>query len=151
MQTIFQVLHRDHDVQRELLRNLSNTHGDSETRRSLWEILKQELRSHDKFEERYFYSALLFDDEVQKLSRHSIAEHKKIEDHIKKIEETEFSSPGWLVHLKNLKSLVEHHLDEEESEIFPVAGQVLERAEKNMLARKYKFEMEDSFADQVRH
>ena len=59
MQTIFQVLHRDHDVQRELLRNLSNTHGDSETRRSLWEILKQELRSHDKFEERYFYSALL--------------------------------------------------------------------------------------------
>ena len=78
-------------------------------------------------------------------------EHKKIEDHIKKIEETEFSSPGWLVHLKNLKSLVEHHLDEEENEIFPVAGQVLERAEKNMLARKYKFEMEDSFAEQVRH
>jgi hemerythrin superfamily protein len=59
---IFEALRNDHDKQRSLVDALIKTQGESPNRQSLMDNLKHELVEHAKFEERYFYNPLMFDD-----------------------------------------------------------------------------------------
>lgn len=145
MDTIYESLRKDHDIQRDLMDKIASTNGDSQFRRSLFTLLKKELEEHAKYEERYFYVSLLNSDLTQEKARHSIAEHHEIDEKIEKLEETDFSSTSWLTLFKSLKELVEHHLKEEEQEVFPLSGKALNTAEKNELAKKYQNNMLDSF------
>ncbi len=140
--TIFEALREDHDKQRTLLDILVKTHGDSEGRHELFEKVKKELQHHAAAEERYFYIPLMEDDLTQEKARHSVAEHHEIDEVIKRLEETDFSSPGWVVHARKLQELVNHHLDEEEQEVFQMAGKALAEGQKTSLAREYRQEME---------
>lgn len=137
MKKIFEALRKDHEVQRKLLNDLVKTTGDSETRKNTFEALKFELTEHAKFEERYFYKPLMESDMVQPKARHSIAEHKEIDDIVEDLDEMEFSSTGWLTRAKTLKDKVEHHLAEEEHEIFQLAGKEFSETEKVEIAKKH--------------
>lgn len=141
---IFESLRNDHDVQRELLEKLTDTHGDTENRAKLFDKLKNELQIHADAEERFFYKPLIDDDLTQDKARHSIAEHHEIDELIEELEETDFSSPGWLVTAKKLKEQVEHHLDEEEHEVFQMAGKVLKETSKEALAKEYRSYMKNN-------
>ncbi|HBX96826.1 MAG TPA: hemerythrin, partial [Hyphomonas sp.] len=61
----------------------------------------------------------------QPKGRHSVAEHKELDDIIQELDEMDMSSPGWLTRFKTLRHDYEHHIDEEETEIFPVAKDVI--------------------------
>ncbi|MGO2373932.1 hemerythrin domain-containing protein [Pseudoalteromonas sp. KG3] len=134
---IFEALRNDHDKQRSLVDALIETHGDSPNRQSLMDNLKNELEEHAKFEERYFYNPLMFDDLTHEKARHGIAEHHELDELIEQLEETDMSSPAWLVTAKKLHHLVHHHLTEEEHEIFQLAGKALSEEQKLSLAEKY--------------
>lgn len=134
---IFEALREDHDKQRALVDALIETQGDSAERDTLFTALKTELKAHAAAEERFFYNPLMKDDFTQEKSRHSVAEHHEIDESIEKLEETDYSSPGWLMAAKNLHHLVHHHLKEEEHEVFQMAGKVLSDAQKTALATEY--------------
>jgi hemerythrin-like domain-containing protein len=142
MSTIFEALREDHDVQRRLLDLLVKTHGDSEGRDELFARLKAELEHHAGAEERYFYVPLMETDLTQEKARHSVAEHHEIDELVEKLEQTDYSSPGWLTLAKRLQELVTHHLDEEEQEVFQLAGKALNEREKTALASDYRDDME---------
>ncbi|MES1925409.1 hemerythrin domain-containing protein [Salinisphaera sp. T31B1] len=137
MKTIFEALRESHDKQRRLLAALTDTHGDSDKREGLFAVLKAELEHHANAEERHFYVPLMEYDQTQEKARHSVAEHHEIDELVETLENTEFSSPGWLVSARKLEHLVTHHLDEEEQEVFQQAGRVLGEGEKNELASRY--------------
>jgi hypothetical protein len=138
---IFKKLREDHDLQREYLETLISTEGDSERRKKNYSKLKECLQDHAKYEERYFYAPLMEDDITVEASRHAVHEHYKIDKLIDEIDKTDFSSPQWLIKLKNLKHLVEHHLDEEEHEFFQLAGKALSEKQKVNLAKQYEKSM----------
>lgn len=140
--TIFESLRNDHDIQRKLLTGLVETHGDSDKRKELFFQLKNELNAHAIAEERNFYLPLIESDLTQEKSRHSIAEHHEIEELIEELESMDFSSPQWLPKAKHLKERVFHHLEEEETEVFQLAGKALEDSEKTRFAKPYEKEME---------
>jgi len=144
MKNIFKALRKDHDKQRMLLNNLIKTSGDTPVRRELFKDIKTELKEHAKFEERVFYKPLLEHDITQEKCRHSIAEHHDIDSKIEEMEKTEFSSTGWLTLAKSLKDLVEHHLEEEEQEVFQLAGKALSESQKESLATKYENSMSEA-------
>ena len=137
MTNIFEALRADHDTQRTLMSILVETHGDSDGRNELFPKLKSELDDHAAAEEQAFYSPLMADDLTQEKSRHSVAEHKQIDDALKALAETEFDSPAWLPKMKTLQELVVHHLDEEAHEVFQMAGKVLSEKAKTELATEY--------------
>ena len=139
--TIFEALRHDHDTQRKLIDKLIETSGDNKTRHGLLEKLKHELQEHAKFEERYFYDPLIFKDLTQEKARHSIAEHHDIDELIEELESTDMSSPAWLATAKKLHHKVHHHLDEEEQEVFQLAGRALSDKQKHDLAQKYDANM----------
>lgn len=140
---IFEALRKDHDTQRELAAKLIETHGDSEERQQLFDTLKEELAAHAAAEERYFYIPLMKDDATQEKSRHSVAEHHELDEFVEKLEETDMSSAGWLTTAKDLAHRLEHHLDEEEQEVFQMAGKVLSDDQKTALAHDYTEEMDE--------
>lgn len=138
---IFEKLREDHDHQRHIMESLIDTSGDTKTREALYQELKQNMAAHADAEERYFYVPLIEIDLTQEKARHSIAEHHVMDEMIEKLDETEMDSPAWLATCKKLKHQLFHHLEEEEKEIFPVAGKVLKENQKGNLAEDYAAHM----------
>lgn len=143
-ENIFEALRDDHETQRTLLDILVKTRGDSEGREELFEKLKMELDAHAVAEEKAFYSYLMGRDLTQPKARHSVAEHQEIDDCVEELENMDFSSPAWLPKMKRLRELVVHHLDEEEHEVFQMAGKALNESEKQELAGEYRDEKEEA-------
>lgn len=139
--TLFEALREDHDTQRTLLGLLIKTHGDSDGREELFEKVKKALTSHAAAEERALYIPMMELDMTQKKARHSVAEHHEIDELVEELEDTDFSSPGWLAAARKLHDLVTHHLDEEEQEVFQLAGRALSDDAKARLADTYRDEM----------
>lgn len=141
MTNIFEALRNDHDRQRELVEELMNTVGDSDERRQIFDELRAELAAHADNEERYFYVPLIAHDLTQDKARHSIAEHKELDDFVEQLESYERSAPQWIQTAEELRHRLVHHLDEEEREIFQVAGKALSDEEKTTLAAEYESAM----------
>ncbi|QEA40747.1 hemerythrin domain-containing protein [Pistricoccus aurantiacus] len=141
--TLFEALREDHDTQRTLLDLLVRTEGASEGREELFGKVKSELQSHAAAEERALYIPMMEHDATQEKARHSVAEHHEIDELIETLEATDYSSPSWLSHAKQLQHLVTHHLDEEEHEVFQLAGRYLEEEQKQQFKDVYRHEMEE--------
>jgi len=125
MPSINETLKKDHDSHRDLLAQLAETEGDSSKRRKLWKEFYYDVGGHAAAEEETFYAPLMKGEEGQPKGRHSVAEHKELDDIIQELDEMDMSSPGWLTRFKTLRHDYEHHIDEEETEIFPVAKDVI--------------------------
>lgn len=140
--TIFEALRDDHDTQRQLIELLVKTEGDSDGRRELFDRLKRELEAHASAEERFFYVPLMEHDETQDNARHSVAEHKELDDFVEQLESYDMSGPQWIQTARELSDRLLHHLEEEEQEVFPVAGRVLTDAQKDELGEQYRGDLE---------
>lgn len=116
---IFARLKRDHDKHRELLDRLLKTEGDTAERRSLFEELTRELKSHASAEEQALYSTMMRKPPTTDETRHSVAEHHEIEEALNDLAATDMSAGAWLHKLKDLDHDYRHHIDEEEEEHFP--------------------------------
>lgn len=140
--TIFEALRSDHETQRTLVDLLIKTEGDSSGRNELYTKLKRELTAHAAAEERYFYVPLMERDLTQEHARHSVAEHKELDDFMEQLDDYDMSSSQWLITARELAHRLLHHLDEEEKEVFPLAGKALEDEEKTQLATEYNADMD---------
>lgn len=141
MNNIFEALRESHQKQRMLMEALLKTSGDSSNRREFYADLKEELKLHAIAEKRSFYAPLIKADKTVELSRHGIAEHHEIDKIIEQLDNTEFSSSGWLTIMKSLQHKVSHHLEEEEQRFFQMAGKVFTEKQKHNLADEYNEEM----------
>lgn len=138
---IFEELRADHDIQRKLMRRALDTSGASAERTAAWTALKAALADHAAAEERYFYAPLFQHDLTVEHARHSVAEHKDLDDLVEAVDAADSASSVWLHHLKELAHRLEHHLVEEEREVFPLAGRALSDSDKRSLGRDYRDEM----------
>lgn len=127
------VLKEDHDRVRELLGQLEETTERGATRReTLLAKIEQELKVHTRIEEEIFYPA--FREAARKqddreLYYEAIEEHHVVDLVLPEIKETETDSDEFGAKAKVLKDLVEHHAEEEESEMFPRARKLMDREE----------------------
>ncbi len=140
--TIFEAIRDDHETQRTLIDLLVETEGDSDGRNELFARLKRELTAHAGAEERYFYVPLMEVDLTQDAARHSVAEHKELDDFVEQLEGYDMSGPQWIQTARELSERLLHHLEEEEKEVFPVAGKALSDDQKESLADEYRADME---------
>lgn len=137
MTDVFTLLKADHDRHREMLAKIDETHGDSPERRELFEAFRIEVSAHANAEEQSLYAVMLGDADLQDKGRHSVAEHKEIDDFLEELQDTDMSSPGWLATFRKMKHRYEHHIDEEEDEIFKAAEEALSRSCENDLGKKF--------------
>ena len=122
---IFEDLKRDHDRHRKLLEQLAQGQGDSAKRRSLFETLRRELQAHAAAEEESLYATMLGCPDLRDDARHSVSEHKEIDDKLGELVDSDLGSRDWAGTFGELRHRYLHHIDEEEAEMFPRAGEVL--------------------------
>ncbi|MEO1101440.1 MAG: hemerythrin domain-containing protein [Pseudomonadota bacterium] len=138
MNTIYQTLKDEHDRHRELLAAIADTSGDTQERRTKWDTFYNEVSAHAAAEEETLYSKLIAKEDGQPAGRHSVAEHKELDDLMAELNEIEFSSPGWLTKFKSLKDRYEHHIEEEENDIFPEAKELVGKDKNGQMAEAFE-------------
>lgn len=138
---IFDAIRESHDLQRDLCRKLTASRGDMASREVLFLQLKVELMAHAAAEERYLYVHLLMQDGGLDASRHALHEHHEVDELLDDLSVRTKKQDGWIATAKQLSFKVRHHLKEEESKFFQVAGRLLSEAKKKELARRYTKEI----------
>lgn len=136
--TLFELLRQSHDIQRSLCRRLSATRSDTAHRELLFLQLKIELEAHAAAEERFVYCPILLFDAGLSVSRHALSEHHEIEECCDELSVRDKSGDEWLAAARRLGERVRHHLKEEETKFFQVAGRILPEKQKPLLARRYE-------------
>lgn len=126
---IFDALVADHDRHRILLKKLKSKDAGPEDRMALFEEFTRELKGHAAAEEQALYSVILAKPDTTDKARHSVAEHKEIEDMLNHLATVEISSDEWMEKFEDLRDEYIHHIDEEEEELFPAASDVLTEAD----------------------
>lgn len=135
---IYERLKADHETQKDLAAKLAETSGDTDERRELFEALRSEAEAHAAAEEQTFYAALIATPEGQEKARHSVSEHKEAADHLGELSEVDMASPAWLPKLKQLREELEHHIEEEEGEVFRLARKLWDEARAEQLASEFE-------------
>ncbi len=123
---IFQLLKHDHDKVEGLFKKIADTTDNaSKSRERLCSQIAAELLLHAEAEERHFYPALKRHSETKEFVSEAVKEHKQVERMIHKIEKMSVDDPGFMQAIQELQQMVEHHVHEEEDEIFPAAEDAL--------------------------
>lgn len=118
---IFQALKADHDTHRLLFEKIAGSGDHPDHRRKVFEQLRIELQAHAAAEEESLYAMMLKDPDLRDSARHSVAEHKEIDDKLAELVKIDEASEGWMQALRDLKQRYLHHIEEEEEEMFPEA------------------------------
>lgn len=135
---IFRDLKADHDKHRKLLEQLGETQGASDERKDLFEALRKELQAHAAAEEESLYATMLGNPDLRDEARHSVSEHKEIDDFLGELFEIDMSSSAWLTKFKEMRHRYLHHIDEEEEEMFPEAAEKLSAETEKELAEVFE-------------
>ncbi|WBH16956.1 hemerythrin domain-containing protein [Sphingomonas radiodurans] len=122
---IYRDLKADHDKQRGMLKELGELRGDTTVRKRLFETFRLELQSHAAAEEESLYAVMLGNPELRDDARHSVAEHKEVDDLLGELMDLDFGSDEWESKFFHMRHRYEHHIEEEEEEMFPAADEAL--------------------------
>ena len=135
---IFQDLKADHDLHRDLLARIADTSGDSDERQALFAELRTEVTAHAAAEEESLYATMLATPALREDAVHAVSEHKEISDFLGELSDLDMSSSAWLTKFKDLRHRYEHHIDEEEEEMFPTASKDLTDEQERRLATVFE-------------
>ena len=123
-----QLLKDDHARVKKLLEELDATTERAEkTRTEGLAKLKQELTIHEAIEEEIFYPALKEHAEAKEIVLEAFEEHDVVDTIMSEIERTPVEDETWAAKLTVMKENLEHHIEEEEGEMFTKARDLLDR------------------------
>ncbi|MEJ6397585.1 hemerythrin domain-containing protein [Yoonia sp. 208BN28-4] len=125
MADIYAAIKADHDEHRKLMDRIADTTGASDERKEAWDAFYHDVKSHAAAEEETFYSKLISKTWGQDAARHSVHEHQQLDDLMEELNEMDMSSSGWLNKFKTLQHDYDHHMEEEENEVFGRAKEVI--------------------------
>jgi hypothetical protein len=137
----FQLLKEDHQKVSGIFQQLEPTTERAEkTRTELFARLKDELDIHARIEETIFYPAIKQAAETREIVLEGFEEHHVIKMLLKELESVPVDTEQWSAKLKVLQENVEHHVEEEEGEMFQKARQVLTEEQINELGARMEEE-----------
>ncbi len=124
------LLKSDHDrVKKMLEEGESTTERGVKTRTELMQTLKREMVIHERIEEEIFYPALKEHPKAREIVLEGYEEHHVVDEIMGELEMTDVSDETWGAKFKVMKENIEHHIEEEEGEMFKNARQVFDRSE----------------------
>jgi hypothetical protein len=132
-----QLLKDDHDRVRKMLAEGADTTERAEkTRNDLFTRLKHELEIHERIEEEVLYPALKEHPKTRELALEAYEEHHVVDLVLGELERTPVDDPQWHAKFMVAKENLEHHISEEEGEMFKQVRQVFEREELDQLGQR---------------
>ena len=125
-----QLLKDDHAKVKKMLEELDGTTERAEkTRTEIFERLKHDLTIHEAIEEEILYPALKEFAKTRDITLEAYEEHHVVDQIVSELEATPVSDETWGAKLTVMKENLEHHIEEEEDEMFKQARQVMDHDE----------------------
>jgi hemerythrin-like domain-containing protein len=132
-----QLLKSDHDKVKKLLTDgESTTERGEKTRTELFATIKGELLVHERIEEEIFYPALREHPKAKDIVLEAYEEHDVVDTIMSELEMTDVADETWGAKFKVMKENLEHHIEEEEGEMFKQARSVFETDELEQLGNR---------------
>lgn len=133
---IYAYIKRDH-------RKLAGMMGDvlairlPTVRQTLFQQIRAELMAHSQSEEQTFYTAVeaAASESLREQLGHSVYEHHEIADLLAVLNTAPISSEFWAEKFGELRQAVAHHVEQEETDVFPKARTLLSPAVERQLAK----------------
>ena len=119
----FSLLKADHQKVAGLFKQLESASGQRKLR--VFEQIKTELELHTQIEEKIFYPALEEPEETHDLTLEAYEEHNVVKKLLQELGRARTANEEWEAKAKVLQENVEHHVEEEENELFPKAEAAL--------------------------
>jgi hypothetical protein len=135
----FTLLKADHETVAELLEQIDNTTERAvKGRDELFTRVKEELDLHALIEEQVLYPALEELDETRDLTLEAYEEHTLVKQLLSELEIEPKDTEQWTAKFTVLKENVEHHVEEEEGELFEKARKALDKDQIDMLGERLR-------------
>lgn len=126
----FELLKSDHEKVAGILEKIEGTTERAlKTREELFTQLKTELDIHAAIEEKIFYPVLEKAEESRDITLEAFEEHRLVKQLLGELESESKDDETWTAKFTVLKENIEHHVEEEEGEMFKQARKVLSKAE----------------------
>lgn len=111
--------------------------GQQEEKEKLGKVIMEELRHHAKMEEKFLYPELekAFDDQEDEYVEEAKAEHTSMKLVMAQLAVLPPSSPKFDANMTVLREQVEHHVEEEENTIIPLAEENFTEEQKDSMAQ----------------
>ena len=131
------LLKQDHDKVKKLLAELeSTTERGVKTRSELFATIKGELMVHETIEEEIFYPELKAHPKAKDIVLEGFEEHHVVDLLMGELESLDVSDETWGAKAIVMKENIEHHIEEEEGEMFKIARRVFEAEELDELGSR---------------
>ncbi len=143
MNEFFKLLKQDHMEVKEILEQLDETTENGskmKKREQLFEQLKEELVPHMKAEEGTFYRPLMEMEEAREDALEGMEEHHVSELVLKELDKMPKGDDKWAAKMRVFKELVDHHIKEEENNIFKSAEKAFDSDELHSIMTKFEQE-----------
>jgi hemerythrin-like domain-containing protein len=126
----FKLLKSDHEKVAGILEKLEGTTERAlKTREELFKQLKTELDIHAGIEEKIFYPVLEKAEESRDITLEAFEEHRLVKQLLGELEAEVKDDEKWTAKFTVLNEQIEHHVEEEEGEMFKKARRVLSKEE----------------------
>jgi hypothetical protein len=113
------LLKDDHDrVKKMLAEGEETTERAEKTRTELFATLKTEMMLHERIEEEIFYPALKSHPKAKEIVLEGYEEHHVVDEIMGELEATDVTDETWSAKFKVMKENIEHHIEEEEGDMF---------------------------------
>ena len=136
------MLEDDHETVKKILGDLEDTTERAvKTRTELFGRLEREMRVHEVLEEEILYPALKEHDKAKDLALEGYEEHHVVDTIMGEMRDVSVEDETWTAKFSVMKENIEHHIEEEEGEMFPKAREIfsadeLEEMGERMAARR---------------
>ncbi len=148
---ITETLKSDHEELKGLLSKMTHGNSATDTKQSALKDFKALLKAHSEAEEKIVYDALIkeSDEEAEKMACEGYTEHE-VADYVlgkltgegkileKLTSNGDPDSPQWKAQAKVLKELVEHHIEEEEDEIFAKLRSEFDKSKREEMGQRFE-------------
>ena len=136
----FSLLKADHRKVEKLFSQLESASGQAKMR--VFEQIKMELELHTHIEEKFFYPALEKPKQTHELTLEAYEEHDVVKKLLQQMSRAKSATEEWEAQGKVLQENVEHHVEEEENELFPKAEAALSEEDIETLGEQMEAEKE---------
>ena len=131
--TAIDILTQDHRKVDDLFTQIES---DGSDRKQIFGQIYNALTLHSQAEETFFYPELELSSETSGDVQHSYKEHKQVKEMLEQLATSNPDSAVWMTRLNELKESVQHHVEEEEGELFPKSKEVLGEQKLAEIGRK---------------
>ena len=133
----YQILMKDHRNVEDLFEKIEKTDdGQHKEGEQLLGKLREELELHTEIEERLFYPEMKKHAWTKELADEALEEHGEVKRLLKELAKLSPGEERWSDMIEELDHAVQHHVREEEEQMFPAARREISESRANELGRQ---------------